>query len=319
MRRTKVDSIRDTIPLNQFLPMAGLIVLMFVSLTTVSACGGGGTGGSKWEGAVTLVPEGARAVDVFDVSAIIAGDSPAVIPRELEDLTWVGFLIENVSSFVTASLELGGGSYSGELNIAEGDFDFGRIRESLSGYSTEEHGGYEIFDTGGGFYTLLEGEDSVVKGSSVDATKAVLDAVGKGSGFLLHGEEPRTVQYGTHFGVAADEYVGMTLNRAHGGFFTHVDGSAPGAFRGAGWGSGWSASAGSGSTVNVRVFLSFQTEEAAKSIEDDVKAWFQTGLDERVRLESVERDGLYIIGTATLDEEDWYEDWTRPFIRARFY
>ena len=82
-----------------------------------------------------------------------------------------------------------------------------------------------------------------------------MDGVVNGSGFLLRGEEPRRVQYFAHFGVAADEYVGMTLNRAHGGIFAHAGGSRLGALRGERWDSGRSGFAGGGSVVNVLDFL----------------------------------------------------------------
>ena len=268
---------------------------------------------------MTLVPESAREVSVYDVAAIVAGDSPVVVPRELEDMTFIGFRLEDVSSYAAAMLELDDGGSWGELHVVEGDFDFDRISVGLEQHrSSYTHGEYEIHDAGRLVIALLEEKDSVVLGNA-DAVEAVLDALAKGSGFLLHGEEPRTVQYSTHSGVASDEYLGMTLNRSYGGFFAHVDESSPTGYRGAGWGSGWSASAGSGSAVNVRVFLSFQTEEAAKSIEDEVKAWFETALDEGMRLESVERDGIYIVGTATVDEADWNESWTGPYIGSQPY
>ena len=131
----------------------------------------------------------------------------------------------------------------------EGDFDFGPIREILSEYPSEKQGGNEIYDLGGRSIALLEGEGSVVAGDT-DAVKAVLDTLERGSGFLLHGGELRRVQYADYLGVDPDEYLGMTLNRASGGFFASVKGGTPMVSHGVsntGWASGWSASAGSGS------------------------------------------------------------------------
>ena len=324
MRHLRVRSMSGGGITNRLAPMAGLIVVMLVSLTTVSACGEGSTGGSEWEGPARLVPETAHEVSVVDVAAIVTGDSPIAVPGDLVNLTFIGFRVEDVSWYAAAQLDFDDDEPWRQLHVVEGDFDFEAIRSVFTdgvkeGYlSSYTYGDHDIYDTGGRAIALLEEEDSVVAGD-VDAVEAVLDALAKGSGFLLHGEEPRTVQYATHFGVAADEYVGMTLNRAHGGFFAHANGSSPTRYRGGGWGSGWSASAGSGSTVKVRVFLSWETEDAAKSIEDEVKAWFETALDEGMRLESVERDGLYIVGTATVDEADWDDDWTRFFTNSKPY
>ena len=198
----------------------------------------------------------------------------------------------------------------------EGDFDFASIREAFAQFSSgfsEQYAGHFITDIWLGKHTaLLEGEGYIIFGN-IDAVKAVLDTLGLESGFLLSDDEPRRVQYSTHFGVDADEYLGMTLTRAHGGFFTKVSRASPVSFRGAGCGSGWSASAGSGSEVRLRIFLPFKQEEDADSNEDKVRAWFETTLSETVKLEGVEMDGLFIVGTDTLDEMDWKNDWTKGF------
>ena len=315
MRRSEVDSTRDAWMPSRVFPIACLVVLVLFSLPLVSACGGssdGSSGGSKWQGAVTLVPENAVEVTVWDIAAIVAGDAPAAIPRDLTDEILGSVLngpnsIEAVNSFATASID--GDEASGNLSVMEGDFDFNPIREILSGLPPEKHGGYELYDTGSRSIALLEGEGSVVAGDT-DAVKVVLDALDRGSGFLLHGGELRRRQYTDYSGVDPDEYVHMTLNRAGGGFFTKVSGGVPGHLVGSkhGWASGWSASAGNGSEVKLRIFFPSQQEKYAKSNEDQVKAWFEAELDEGVKLESVEVDGLFIIGTATAA---WDDAWSR--------
>ena len=312
MRRSEIDSTRVAGMPSRFFPIACLVVLVLFSLPLVSACGGGsnggsnggGSGGSKWQGAVRLIPEDARSVKVWDVAAIVAGDAPAAIPRELTEETLAIVLnepnsIEDVNSFAT-----GGG-----VSVMEGDFDFNSIREILSRLPPEKHGGYELYDTGSRSIALLEGEGSVVAGDT-DSVKVVLEALDRGSGFLLHGGELRRRQYTDYSGVDPDEYVHMTLNRAGGGFFTKVSGGVPGHLVGSkhGWASGWSASAGNGSEVKLRIFFPSQQEKYAKSNEDQVKAWFEAELDEGVKLESVEVDGLFIIGTATAA---WDDAWSR--------
>ncbi len=262
---------------------------------------------------MTLVPENARSVKVWDVAAIVTGDAPAAIPRDLTDGILGSVLngpnsIEAVNSFATARIEFDGGG-GGGLSVMEGDFDFNPIREILSEYRAEKHGGYELYDTGSRSIALLEGEGSVVAGDT-DSVKIVLEALDRGSGFLLHGGELRRRQYTDYSGVDPDEYVHMTLNRASGGFFTKVSGGVPGNLVGSGhgWASGWSASAGNGSEVKLRIFFPSQQEKYAKADEDQVKAWFEAELDEGVKLESVEVDGLFIIGTATAA---WDDDWIR--------
>ena len=323
MRLSEVNSKRVAriLPSRVF-AMAWLVVLVLFSLPLVSACGGdggsdGSSGGSKWQGAVELIPESADSVMVWDVAAIVSGDAPAAIPRDLAE-GFLGFSLsgsyEDVNSFAT-----GGG-----VSVMEGDFDFDSIRETLSEFSetlsefsSEKHEWGENYDFGGYSIALLEGQGSVVAGDT-DAVKTVLDALDRGSGFLLHGGELRRLQFADYLGVDPDEYVRMTLNRAHGGFFTSVSGGTPLVSHGvsdAGWASGWSASAGSGSGVKLRFFHPFQQEEDAKSNEDRVKAWFEARLDEGVKLESVEVDGLFIIGTATAA---WDDDWTRGSRRGPY-
>ena len=308
MRRSEIDSTRDAGMPSRFFPIAWLVVLVLFSLPLVSACGGGSSGGSsggsKWQGAVRLIPENADPVAVWDIAAIVAGDAPAAIPRQLTEETLAIVLnepnsIEDVNSFAT-----GGG-----VSVMEGDFDFNSIREILSGSPVEKQEGSETYDLGSRSVALLEGEGSVVAGGP-DAVKAVLDALERGSGFLLHGGELRRRQYRDYSGVDPDEYVHMTLNRAGGGFFTKVSGGVPGHLVGSkhGWASGWSASAGNGSEVKLRIFFPSQQEKYAKSNEDQVKAWFEAELDEGVKLESVEVDGLFIIGTATAA---WDDAWSR--------
>ena len=148
MRRSEIDSTREAGMPSRFSSVAWLVVLVLFSLPLVSACGGGSSGGSKWQGAVTLVPENARSVKAWDVAAIVMGDAPAAIPRDLTDKNLGQFLngpnsIEAVNSFATAHIEFDGGG-GGDLFVMEGDFDFDRIREILSGSPPEKHGGYEL-------------------------------------------------------------------------------------------------------------------------------------------------------------------------------
>ena len=242
MRRSEIDSTRDAGMPSRVFPMAWLVVLVLFSLPLVSACGGGSnggssggsSGGSKWQGAATLIPEDAVEVTVWDIAAIVAGDAPAAIPRDLTDEILGSVLngpnsIEAVNSFATARID--GDGASGNLSVMEGDFDFNSIREILSEYRAEKQEGSETYDLGSRSIALLEGEGSVVAGDT-DAVKAVLDALDRGSGFLLDDDELRRVQYPDYFGVDADEYVGMTLNRAGGGFFTRVQWWAPVGFDG---------------------------------------------------------------------------------------
>ena len=319
MRRSEVDSTRDAWMPSRVFPIACLVVLVLFSLPLVSVCGGS-SDGSKWQGAVTLVPENAVEVTVWDIAAIVAGDAPAAIPRQLTHEILGGFLdgpnsIEAVNSFATARIEFDWGGAQGGLFVIEGDFDFNAIREILSQYPipipSEKQEGSETYDLGDRSIALLEGEGSVVAGDT-DVVKVVLEALDRGSGFLLDDDELRRVQYTDYLGVDAHEYVSMTLNRAGGGgFFTSImRGSAMGGtgISNKGWGSGWSASAGSGSEVKLKFFHSFQQEKYAKSSEDHVKAWHERVLDEGVKLESVEVDGLFVIVTAT---GDWDDGWTR--------
>ena len=113
MRRSEVDSTRDAWMPSRVFPMAWLVVVVVFSLPLVSVCGGGSSGRSKWQGAATLVPENAVEMTVWDIAAIVAGDAPAAIPRQLTEETLGFFLngpnsIEAVNSFATASIEFDG-------------------------------------------------------------------------------------------------------------------------------------------------------------------------------------------------------------------
>ena len=322
MRCSEIDSTRDAGMPSRVFPMAWLVVLVLFSLPLVSACGGGSnggsSGGSKWQGAATLIPEDAVEMTVWDIAAIVAGDAPAAIPRDLTDEILGSVLngpnsIEAVNSFATARID--GDGASGNFSVMEGDFDFNSIREILSEYRAEKQEGSETYDFGSRSIALLEGEGFVVAGDT-DAVKAVLDALDRGSGFLLDDDELRRVQYPDYFGVAAEEYVGMTLNRASGGFFTRVHGGVRSELLGSGygWASGWSASAGNGSEVKLRIFFPYQQEEDAKSNEDHVKAQLEKALDDGVKLENVEVDGLFIIVTATGAWDDyWMNSYGGPY------
>ena len=319
MRRSEIDPTRYAGMPSRVFPIVWLVVLVLFSLPLVSACGGGSnggssggsSGGSKWQGAVTLVPEDAVEVMVWDISAIVAGDAPAPIPRDLTEEILGFFLggpnsIEAVNSFATARID--GDGASGNLSVMEGDFDFNSIREILSEYRAEKQEGSGTYDLGSRSMALLEGEGSVVAGDT-DAVEAVLDALDRGSGFLLDDDELRRVQYPDYFGVDAYEYVGMTLNRASGGFFTRVSGGIQSDLFGSGygWASGWSASSGNGSEVKLRIFFPYKQEEDAKSNEDHVKTQLEKALDDGVKLENVEVDGLFIIVTATAAA--WDDAW----------
>ena len=322
MRRSEIDSTRDAGMPSRFFPIAWLVVLVLFSLPLVSACGGGSSGGSsggsKWQGAVTLIPEDAVEMTVWDIAAIVAGDAPAAIPRDLTDEILGSVLngpnsIEAVNSFATARID--GDGASGNFSVMEGDFDFNSIREILSEYRAEKQEGSETYDFGSRSIALLEGEGSVVAGDA-DAVKAVLDALDRGSGFLLDDDELLRVQYPDYFGVDAYEYVGMTLNRASGGFFTRVHGGVRSELLGSGygWASGWSASAGNGSEVKLRIFFPYKQEEDAKSNEDHVRAQLEKALDDGVKLENVEVDGLFIIVTATGAWDDyWMNSYADPY------
>ena len=207
MRRSEIDSTRDAGMPSRFFPIAWLVVLVLFSLPLVSACGGGSSGGSsggsKWQGAATLIPEDAVEMTVWDIAAIVAGDAPAAIPRDLTDEILGSVLngpnsIEAVNSFATARID--GDGASGNFSVMEGDFDFNSIREILSEYRAEKQEGSETYDFGSRSIALLEGEGSVVAGDA-DAVKAVLDALDRGSGFLLDDDELRRVQYPDYFGV----------------------------------------------------------------------------------------------------------------------
>ena len=57
----------------------------------------------------------------------------------------------------------------------------------------------------------------------------------------------------------------------------------------------------------MRIFFPYQPEKYAKSQEDHVKAQLEKALDDGVKLENVEVDGLFIIVTATAAA--WDDDW----------
>ena len=319
MRSKEVDPVEDPRPHRVF-RTAWLVVLVLFSLVVISGCGGGSgdggdsrSGGGKWEGAVTLIPENAHEVRVWDIAAIVAGDTPIDPPGELE------FLLgpegeegpvsrEDISSFAIASLDFSGGSE--ELSVVKGDFDFESFRTLYEawGLTPETYRGYEVWGTGLGEakLALLEDEGCLLFGEG-SAVKTVLDALDRGSGFLLDDDELRRVDYVDYVGVDDDEYIGMTLNRAHGGFYAYVSAGAMTNFDGCCWSSGWSASKDSGSEVNLSMIFPFQQENDAKSQKDEVEAFLEINLSGVVPLDDVEVDGLFVIATATLTEGAWEE------------
>ena len=105
-----------------------------------------------------------------------------------------------------------------------------------------------------------EDEGSLLIGEG-SAVKTVLDALDQGSGFLPDDNELQRVDYVDYIGVDADEYFGMTLNRAHGGFYAFVMGGAITHFDGCCWSSGWSASMDSGSDVHLTMIFPFAQEK----------------------------------------------------------
>ena len=57
----------------------------------------------------------------------------------------------------------------------------------------------------------------------------------------------------------------------------------------------------------MRIFFPYKQEEDAKSNEDHVKTQLEKALDDGVKLENVEVDGLFIIVTATAAA--WDDAW----------
>ena len=319
MRSKEVDWVECPGPCRVF-RTARLVVLMLFSLVVISACGGGsggsgdsGGGGAKWTGAVTLIPENVHEVRVWDIAAIVAGDTLIDPPRELEFLLGPEgeegpVSLEDISSFAIASLDFSGGSE--ELSVVKGDFDFESIRTLYEawGLASDTYRGYEVWGTGLGDaeIALLEDEGSLLIGEG-SAVKTVLDALDQGSGFLLDDNELRRVDYVDYIGVDADEYIGMTLNRAHGGFYAFVMGGAMTRFDGCCWSSGWSASMDSGSDVHLTMIFPFAQEKNAQSQKDEVEAFLEINLSGVVPLDDVKVDGLFVIATATIEEGAWEE------------
>ena len=64
----------------------------------------------------------------------------------------------------------------------------------------------------------------------------------------------------------------------------------------------------------MRIFFPYQQEEDAKSNEDHVRAQLEKALDDGVKLENVEVDGLFIIVTATGAWDDyWMNSYADPY------
>ena len=136
---------------------ARLVVLMLFSLVVISACGDGsggsgdsGGGGGNWTGAVTLIPENVHEVRVWNIAAIVTGDTLIDPPRELEFLLGPEgeegpVSLEDISSFAIASLDFSGGSE--ELSVLKGDFDFESIRTLYEawGLASDTYRAYEVW------------------------------------------------------------------------------------------------------------------------------------------------------------------------------
>ncbi len=251
-------------------------------------------GGSLPGGPLGLVPDDASRLQVVDVKRLLAGDAPDDSSDDFEDewedrLDDIGVSLDDLKTLVQAQGD------DGTVLVFGGDLDFEQIRDELDDarYDDDDYQGYVVWDDGDLWLeaaALLDGRGEVVVGST-DAVEGVLKALSRGSGSLLQDD---------------DNDLRRALERAGQGWvLLALEGCQSAGVRGC-EAVGAAVSEGSESYLVETTFAYlFRNERTAESEMEDLEDYLDDEFSRDVDIEEVKTDGVFVIVTVSVDEDDW--------------
>ena len=267
--------------------VAVVVVVVVVLLVLVR-------GGSLPTGPLGLLPDDVSWVVVSDVELIMAGDATDDAADDFEDawedrLEDIGVFLDDLDTIVQAQ----GGD--GSLTVVAGELDFEQIRDDLddADYDDDSYQGYEIWEEGDLWIeavALLEGRDELVIGS-LDAVEGVLRSLDRSDGSLLQDD---------------DNDIRRVLERVGPGWQVYAFEGCQGADVRGCEAAGGAASRGSESyLVEGSLAFLFRNERTADSEMDDLEDYLDDEFHRDVDIEEVRTDGVFVIVTTSVDEDDW--------------
>ena len=251
-------------------------------------------GGSLPSGPLGLVPDDASWLRVVDVERFLAGDAPDDSADDFGDewedrLDDIGVSLDDLDTLVQAQGD------DGTVLVFGGDLDFEQIRDELDDarYDDDDYQGYEVWDDGNLWVeaaALLDGRGEVVIGST-DAVEDVLKALSRGSGSLLQDD---------------DNDLRRVLERVGQGWLVFaLEGCQGAGVRGC-EAVGAAVSEGSESYLVETTFAYlFRNERTAESELEDLEDYLDDEFSRDVDIEEVKTDGVFVIVTVSVDEDDW--------------
>ena len=271
---------------------AGVLVIVAVAVIVVVVLIM--RGGSLPGGPLGLVPDEASWVLVVDVERFLSGDAPDDAADDFEDewedrLDDIGVSLDDLDALVQAQWD------DGNVWVFSGDLDFEEIRGELDDarYNDDNYQGYEIWDDGDLWVeaaALLDGRSEVVVGST-DAVEGVLKALSRGSGSLLQDD---------------DNDLRRVVERAGQGWVVFALEGCPGADVRGCEAMGAAVSEGSESyLVETTLAYLFRNERTAESELEDLEDYLDDEFPRDVDIEEVKTDGVFVIVTVSVDEDDW--------------
>ena len=252
-------------------------------------------GGSLPGGPLGLVPDDVFWVRVVDVERLLDGDAPDDSADDFEDvwedrLDAIGVSLDDLDTLVEAQGD------DGTVLVFGGDLDFEQIRDELDDarYDDDDYQGYEVWDDGDlwvAAVALLDGRGEVVIARNTDAVEGVLKALSRSSGSLLQDD---------------DNDLRRVLERAGQGWFVYaVEGCQSAPVRGC-EAVGAAVSEGSESDlVETTLAYLFRNERTAESEMEDLEDYLDDKFSRDVDIEEVKTDGVFVIVTTSVDEDDW--------------
>ena len=251
-------------------------------------------GGSLPGGPLGLVPDDASWVQVVDVERLLTGDAPDDSADDFEDdwedrLDDIGVSLDDLDTFVQAQGD------DGTVLVIGGDLDFEQINDELDDarYDDDDYQGYEVWDDGDLWVeaaALLDGRGEMVIGST-DAVEGVLKALSRSSGSLLQDD---------------DNDLRRALERVGQGWVVLASEGCQGAGVRGCEAVGAAVSEGSESyLVETTLAYLFRNERTAESEMDDLEDYLDDEFSRDVDIEEVKTDGVFVIVTVSVDEDDW--------------
>jgi len=252
---------------------------------------------------MALVPADSENVVVYDLEEIRGEEAPRALRDEVEDLSEYGLEEMGVLTDELTTLVLASGD-DWQLLVVEGDVDFVHVRDQLEDddYYDDQYRGFELWE-GAAWplepvapfesVALFEDQGRMVIGD-VEAVKSVLRMLDSGSGSLLDD---------------ADSDLGRALKRAGAGWISSAQEQCLDyEIRGC-RAAGVSFRRGdSDYLVEITIAALFRNERTAESEMDELENQIEEDRSFEFDIDDVQLDGDFVIVTASVDEDDLFED-----------